>query len=106
MMTGFFFIIFWHNYIYEAFSDFKYTKKEAFKRKRELMLSMPIDSAFSVDEITMLTPRLAKRYAKVSKVTVLRDLKELQELNLIVKDKRKYQAKTGVLKAMMPSKKV
>jgi predicted transcriptional regulator len=69
------------------------------------MLSMPIDSAFSVDEITMLTPRLAKRYAKVSKVTVLRDLKELQELNLIVKDKRKYQAKTGVLKAMMPSKK-
>jgi len=49
MMTGFFFIIFWHNYIYEAFSDFKYTKKEAFKRK--------------------------------------------------------YQAKTGVLKAMMPSKK-
>jgi Fic family protein len=99
------FIIFWHNYIYEAFADFQYTKKEAFKRKRELMLSLPIDSAFSADEITMLTPRLAKKYAKVSKVTVLRDLKELQELNLIVKEKRKYCAKIGVLKALMPSKK-
>jgi predicted transcriptional regulator len=69
------------------------------------MLSMPIDSAFSADEITMLTPRLAKKYAKVTKVTVLRDLKELQELNLIDKEKRKYKAKIGVLKALMPSKK-
>lgn len=99
------FIIFWHYYIYESFSDIKYTKKSAFKRKRELILSMPINKEFDVDQITELTPIVAKKYATVNRATVLRDLKELQELNLLVKAGRKYTPNTKILKAMMPSKK-
>jgi hypothetical protein len=98
-------VIFWHNYIYEAFSDVKYTKRDAFKRKRELILDMPINKEFDVDQLIELTPGVAKRYATVNRTTVLRDLKELQELNLIVKVGRKYTPNTNILKAMMPSKK-
>jgi len=48
------FVIFWHNYIYEAFSDLKYTKRDAFKRKRELALSIPIDKELDVDQLIEL----------------------------------------------------
>jgi len=99
------FVIFWHNYIYEAFSDIKYTKKDAFKRKRELVLSIPINKELDVDQLIELTPSIAKRYATVNRATVLRDIKELQELNLLVKIGRKYTPNTKILKAMMPSNK-
>lgn len=99
------FIIFWHNYIYEAFSDIKYTKRDAFKRKRELILCMPINKELDVDQLIELNPSIAKRYATVNRATILRDIKELQDLNLLVKIGRKYTPNTRILKAMMPSKK-
>ncbi len=99
------FFIFWEHYIYEKFSNVKYTKKEAFKRKRNLMLQMPIHKDFSIDEIIELTPGIARRYATVKRPTVLRDLKELQELELLLKIGKKYRANTTVLRTMMPSKK-
>jgi Fic family protein len=99
------FVIFWHNYIYEAFSDLKYTKRDAFKRKRELALSIPIDKELDVDQLIELNPGIAKRYATVNRATVLRDIKELQDLHLVVKTGRKYTANTQILKAMMPGKK-
>ncbi len=97
------FSIFWRHYIYETLADIKYTKKEAFKRKRGLMLQMPLDQIFSVDELMVISPDIAKKYAKVGRATVLRDLKELQSLNLVRKVGRSYRANSGILKAMIPS---
>jgi len=99
------FSIFWHNHIYETFADIKYTKKTAFKRKREVIFEMPINQELDVDQIVELTPSVAKKYATVNRATVLRDLKELQQLNLLIKVGRKYKANTIMLKALMPSKK-
>ena len=99
------FLIFWHYYIYQAFADVKYTKKGAFKRKRDLILQMPIKQEFDVDEILELTPNIAKRYATVTRTTVLRDIKELQDLKLLYRVGRKYKANIEILKAMMPRKK-
>ena len=99
------FEIFWHNHIYESFAHLKYTKKDAFKRKRELMLQFPVGKEVSVEELQLLTPSIAQKYATVKRTTVLRDLKELQELNLLLKVGRKYMANTGVLRAMIPSRK-
>lgn len=100
------FEIFWHNHIYESFARLKYTKKDAYKRKRELMLEFPTDREVSIDEIQLLTPSIAKKYATVKRPTVLRDLKELQELNLLVKIGRKYVANTKILRALIPSRKI
>ncbi len=97
--------IFWQHYIYETFADLKYTKKSAFKRKRSLILQIPIDQIFSVDELMIISPDIARKYATVGRATVLRDLKELQGLNLLRKIGRSYMANTGILKAMMPDKK-
>jgi len=99
------FLIFWRHYIYEAFADLKYVKKASFKRKRALMLQMPINKAHSVDDLLEISPDIAKRYASLGRATVLRDLRELQELNLLIKRGRDYMANTTILKAMMPGKK-
>lgn len=97
------FIIFWHYFIYETFADVKYTKKAAFKRKRSLILQMPTGEELSVDEILKLTPDIAKDYAKVKRTTILRDLKELIELDLLVKSGKKYLANTKILSSMLPA---
>jgi Fic family protein len=99
------FVIFWHNFIYETFSEMQYTKIAAFKRKRELMLEMPIDKEIDIDEVFLLTPKIAQNYAKLQRSTVMRDLKELQEVKLLVKKGRKYRANVQMLKVMMPGKK-
>ena len=99
------FSIFWQHNIYETFAELKYTKKGAFKRKRALMLQMHLNKEFTVDEILELSPDVAKKYARYGRATVLRDLKELQELNLLRKVGRNYMANTKILKAMMSVKK-
>jgi Fic family protein len=99
------FAIFWHNYIYESFADIKYTKKAAFKRKRDLMLNLPLYNKYTAEDITLISPTMAKQYAKVTKVTILRDLKELQQLNLIIKEGRKYRANIDLMKALIPVRK-
>ena len=99
------FSIFWQHYIYETFADLKYTKKGVFKRKRALILQIPINQLFTVDELVEISPDVAKRYATIGRSTILRDLKELQELNLLLKIGKKYTVNTKILKAMMPGKK-
>lgn len=83
----------------------QYTKQEAFKRKRELILNIPVNQEFDVDQLIELTPGIARKYANTNRATVLRDLKELQELNLLVKSGRKYTPNTKILKTMMSDKK-
>jgi Fic family protein len=96
------FDIFWHNYIYEAFANIKYSKTEVFKRKRDLMLQLPIDQELFAEEIVMITPLIAKKYSNLTMTTVKRDLKELEEMKLIKKVGKKYQANIGILKTMIP----
>ncbi len=99
------FEIFWHNHIYEVFSGVKYTKKDAFKRKRELMLSFPVGREVFADEIPFLSTVTANLYARVKKSTLMRDLRELQNLGLIVKSGNKYLADVSVLSGAIPMRK-
>ena len=96
------FSIFWRHYIYDTFADLKYTKKAAFKRKRALILQIPIGKTFSVDQLLEVSPDIAKRYARVGRATALRDLRELQDLNLLKKVGRNYETNAEILMAMMP----
>jgi Fic family protein len=99
------FSIFWEHYIYEIFAEIKYSKSEVFKRKRALVLQMPLGKPLTSDELMQITPDIAKRYASVGRATLARDLKELQALKLIVKEGKYYMANTMILHSMMPDKK-
>jgi Fic family protein len=99
------FNIFWQNYIYEAFANVTYTKREVFKRKRDLILQLPIGQEFPAEEIVMITPLIAKKYSNLSMATIKRDLKNLKDMELIIKIGKKYRANIESLKAMIPQSK-
>ncbi|MCG8606555.1 Fic family protein, partial [bacterium] len=97
------FEISWQKLIYDFFADKKYVKKEAFRRKRDLILQMPTDKDLTLEEMVLINPQIARSYAKLSERTVDRDLKELQQMRLIVKHGDKYRANLNLLKHMVPA---
>jgi Fic family protein len=98
------FDIHWKYYIYEKFKNIQYTKKESFKRKRDLMLDFPIHHDLRAEDITEISTGVARNYATVTAATLKRDLKELVDMDLLIKKRGIYRANTDVLKALTPIK--
>lgn len=99
------FKIFWRNYIYTTFADLEYTKKEVFKRKRNLMMSIPVAGEKTQEEILESLPsRVALEYMKMQPSTLRRDLREMTDLGLLVKNGKRYRPNTEVLHASFPQK--
>ncbi|MFA6009537.1 MAG: Fic family protein [Desulfobacteraceae bacterium] len=94
------FMTYWKFYIFEKFKNMKYSKSDAFKRKRNLALDFPINKDLTIDEIMLASPQITFDYAKTSMITLKRDVKELVEMSLLLKKKNYYMANTGQLKAM------
>ncbi len=97
--------IFWRNHIYETFSDYPYTKRIVFKRKRDLMLAMPIDKALSLEEMITTKPEVTIAYSTLGHNTLLRDIRELIHMDLLIQIGKKYQANTISLQRSFPDKK-
>ncbi|MBU1171409.1 MAG: Fic family protein [Proteobacteria bacterium] len=98
------FDIHWKYFIYETFKNVAYRKKDAFKRKRDLMLDFPIHSELRLEDIEEISPAIARHYVKITEVTLKRDLKELVEMGLLIKNRGTYRANTEILKAFTPVK--
>jgi Fic family protein len=96
--------IFWRHHVYESFSDLKYKKTEVFKRKRALMFSIPINKLLTATEIMTADPDVTVSYARLAKSTFATDLKELVDLQLLLKIDDKYQANTSNLLALLPER--
>ena len=92
----------WRGFIHDKFADRKYKKKTVFKRRRELMLGMPLDAPLTLEGIPMLTSSLARQYSQLSKRTLERDLEVLKEMELVVQVEDTYLANSAVLKQMIP----
>ena len=93
----------WQKLIYDTFTEQKHASRIVFKRRRNLILDMPTDKSFSLEEIVLINPRIARDYANISERTVSRDLKELENLNLLVKKENKYMANIKLLAHLIPA---
>ncbi len=87
----------WKYLVHETFAAHKTLKKEVFKRRRRLMLSMPPNSWLGLDQLPLLEATLAREYAQLSERTLERDLAELKEMKLIVEEEGKFQPNLGLL---------
>lgn len=96
------FEIAWRSFIYDRFADLTYTKKNVFKRRRELMLSFPVGARLTLDQLSLVTSSLARAYAQLSVRTLIRDLKVLEGMELIEKDGDRYRARNEMLRLQMP----
>jgi Fic family protein len=99
-------LVFWQYYVHTVMTGVTYTKKDSFKRKRELILQFPLGRECTANEIALLTPETATLYASVTKATLARDLDDLQQLKLLVKSGRKYKANIDILKTYTPERKL
>lgn len=97
--------IFWRNHIFETFSDYPYTKRAVFKRKRDLMLAIPIDKTLTIEEMITTKSDVTIAYSQLGRPTLMRDVRELIDMGLLVEINKKYSANTLALQSSLPAKK-
>jgi Fic family protein len=98
----------WHKFIYDVLDSKKATGKTRaiVKRRRTLALQFPVDKWNTPDDLVDSSGILAKEYTKLSSTTLMRDLAELERLELIVKDKDKYKGNIEIMRGyMLPMRK-
>ena len=70
------------------------------------MLDLPMDKWFMLEELVLISPRIARDYAQVNMRTVQRDLEELINLKLLEKnDEKEYSANLGAVLRYMAMRK-
>ena len=83
-------------------SRFQGRRKDADKRKRDLALAIStMEGGVPIERLSQLTPDVAALYARKSHKTLLRDLKELAEMELIEASYRAVRARKETMRAFM-----
>jgi Fic family protein len=98
----------WEKFIYETLDSKKVSgkSKAIIKRRRTLAINFPVDRFYTIDELLNTIPAVIKEYAKLSQFTLKRDLSELERLQLVAKKEDRYTGNIGILKGLMPRRKV
>jgi Fic family protein len=96
----------WERHIYNTFDKTNISNNKVFKRRRNLILELPIEQMFSINEIVLATAKIARDFANLSPKTVQRDLEDLIEMKLIVKEGNKYKANFTIIKNLVARKKL
>lgn len=91
----------WRGFVHDKFAERTYTKRTVFKRRRELMLAVPLGSAVTLEDLAILTPTLARTYAKYTERTLRRDVDILIEMDLLREAKDGYVANSRILRLQM-----
>lgn len=97
----------WHKFIYDVLDSKKVAGKTRaiVKRRRTLALQFPVGKWHTPDDLVVSSGILAKEYARLSSTTIMRDLAELERLELIVRDKGKYKGNIEIMRGYMPMRK-
>ncbi len=94
----------WHKYIYDRFDTIQF-RNITFKRRRRLILSMPVNKTYNPEELINSGVEIAKMYAGTNIRTIKRDLKFLETMGLVKKEKGKFRALIEILQPMVIPKK-
>jgi Fic family protein len=90
----------WRSYVHERFRNHS---GEVHKRRRSLVLDLSrTGEAKTKSEIAILSPELAKTYARKTDKTLGRDLNELVKMGLLIKKDEHYHARTDVILGYLP----
>jgi Fic family protein len=97
----------WRNHIYEMLDSRKVggKTKAVVKRKRNLALNFPVDKFYTINELLRTQAAIIQEYAKLSNVSLKRDITDLLRLGLIIAEGVKYKGNIEILHGSMPLKK-
>lgn len=88
----------WRSHVLDRFSARDYRKKSVFRRRRDLILAIPIDGMFTTTDLAQLDPDLSHRYAGLSARTLRRDLAVLVDEGLLLESGGAYRPNTDALR--------
>jgi len=90
----------WRDYVHEAFLD---ESGSAARRRRNLVLDLSeMDEPVPRAKVSQVSPRVAEAYATMTDMTLTRDLSELAEMGLVVKDSSGWRACRESILAFLP----
>lgn len=93
----------WHNHIREVFhNNPDIGKGQIAKRRMQLILTLQMDTPYSVEQMLSTHPTLEIQYSSLSGRTLYRDIEVLKELQLLAEIDHKYYVNTDILKGTMP----
>ena len=95
----------WRALVYDKFSEVKYRDSETFKRKRRILLDIPIDKELLPIDLFFGNPNNAKKYAALSERSLQRELDDFVKMGLLIKVEDKYRANADLLKQETPKMK-
>ena len=88
----------WRVFVFYRFAEQPHLKTSVFKRRRDLVLALPMHRSFRLGDATALDSWIARTYRSLSERTLRRDLDVLTELGLLTEDDGQYRANTAVLR--------
>lgn len=94
----------WKVLVYDAFGKRTIKKRTVFVRQREVALALPLNRPVHFSEIRELTPSLSAKYAESTPRMVLRDLAELERLDLVVREPGLVRANRALLDGTLPER--
>src|SRR5271157_2188975 len=90
----------WENYVH---AKFRGKDTASSNRQKHLVLDMP-DQPTELRGLTLVTPRVAKSYAKRGERALSRDLDVLRSMGLITRESKGYVPNRGIILAFLPPK--
>jgi Fic family protein len=93
----------WINYVHDIFRTLD---GEADSRRKHLILELSGSDKeeVGIDDLTTLSPRLAREYANKNMRTILRDVEKLEQLGLLKRNGRQVSANQEVILAFLPTR--
>ena len=88
----------WRSFVADSFTGEQHRKQTVFRRRRELMLAIPLEGSLGIEDIAMLDTRMARQYGGLSERTLRRDLTVLVEAGLLTTSDGKFSANTDALR--------
>lgn len=88
----------WRGFVLDRFTAKDYRKRSVFRRRRELILALPVGRPFTMADLTRLDPDLSDRYRELSARTRRRDLAVLIKAGLLVESEGVFTTNTDALR--------
>lgn len=88
----------WRGFVLDRFEGHAHRKRTVFRRRRELMLALPIEATCELDDIPRLNAHIARLYSGLSERTLRRDLGFLVQTGLLSVSRGRFAVNSDALR--------
>ena len=91
----------WDNYVHDLIGKIEGKNRNTLQRLQQLADNIPADRFYSLDEISILTVKIAEEYRKLNPIALRRDLDLLANKKILRAEKGKYRVNFEQLRNFM-----